>query len=192
MTAFAATCWPRLANFTVALAPGRKRAMSAFGITFRATMLANSADVRSPSDRGSGPDQTDNSCQNRAAHGCGAVALTAWAVVAAVRRGTGSSPSCSPPGTPSRTRSSCSPSRSRSASDPRPRLRGGLNRDEVADGLHFANSRLPARRCRAAAIRIAAANTPAIAEPDESGLPFSATWFLYSGLSRSATSSAGS
>ena len=32
----------------------------------------------------------------------------------------------------------------------------------------------------------AAANTPAIAEPDVSGLPFRATWFLYSGLSRSA------
>ena len=32
---------------------------------------------------------------------------------------------------------------------------------------------------------IEAENTPATAEPDVSGLPFSATWFLYSGLSRS-------
>ena len=32
----------------------------------------------------------------------------------------------------------------------------------------------------------AAAKTPAIAEPDWSGLPLSATLFLYSGFSRSA------
>src|SRR6476646_6818998 len=53
--------------------------------------------------------------------------------------------------------------------------------------LHFANQSTPgATLLSEPPFASAAANTPAIAEPDVRGLPLSATWFLYSGLSRSA------